>query len=362
MRLYVTIILGLLCNTLCSANSPEAIFEYIVQNNLSQLPETLEYDTICRINDYSVHIVKEQGKISHIGLNLFNDDIKKSVDKKLLCFVEEALLAKVINLESDMYNRLVITNGTLSDFKSLSPQSDLAISTHNSKYMTIEWTVDDKSVSIRLPSCYGSTHTGTRSDIENEFIAKLKSFNGSRIPFEPIDTLKLEPYGEDKFVYAGNSYQNRLITRNIYLSSENLSPVYDISSPIESIANLFIFPSEISDSIKVDLTILKHEYGEKENFVIFLSQLLAAFEDDGCVLYWGTEKYENGVLEGTLFLYNHLRGYDHVMKIDCKPEDILNKKGTIQARASLFIPTNNVQNLYSPYIKKDENEKIKYDK
>lgn len=362
MRLYLTIILVLLCNTVSRANSPDAIFEHIVQNHLSQFPETLEYDTICRINDYAVHIVKEQGKISRIGLNLFNDDIKKSVDKKLLCFVEEALLAKVLNINSDLYNRLIITNGSLDDFKTLSPQSDLAISTHNSQYMTIEWTVDNKSVSIWLPSSYGSTHTGTRSDIENEFIAKLKSFIGSRIPFERIDTQKLEPYGEDKFVYVGNSYQNHLITRNIYLSSENLSPVYDINSPIESIANLFIFPSEISDSIKVNLTILKHEYGEKENFVIRLSQLLAACEDDDCIPYWGTEKYENGVLEGTLFLYNQLSGYDHVMKIDCKPEDILSKKGQIQARASLFIPTNNVQNLYSPYIKKDENEKIKYDK
>lgn len=361
MRIYLTIMLLLFCNTLGKADNPDDIFEYIVQNNLLQLPEELEYDTICNVNDYSVRIIKEQGKISRIGLNLFNAEIKKSVDRNLLCFVEEALLAKVINFKSDLYNRLVITNGSLADFKLLSPVSDLSINVLNSKNMTIEWTLNDKHISVTLPCNYDTSYSGTRSDIEDAFIAKLRSFRGNRIPFEPIDTLKLEPYGEDKLIYAGNSYQSKLITRHIYLNSEDLSPVCDTSSPIESIANLFIFPSEISDSIKVELKILKHEYGEKEDVVVPLSRFLAACEDDGCVAYWGTEKYENGVLEGTLFLYNHITGYDHVIKIDCSPEDILiNKKGKLQARASLFIPTNNVQDLYSPYIEKPESKRIKY--
>lgn len=361
MRIHLMIIL-VLCNTLGRANSPDVIFKYIIHKGLTQIPDTLDCDTTCRIKDFEIRIVKEQGKINQIGLNLFNDDIKKSVDKNLLCLVEEALLAKVLNIKADLYNRVVINNGSLADFKSLSPQSDFSISTINSKYLTIEWPLNNRYVSVTLPNNYDTSSSGTRSEIENDFIAELKSFKGSRIPFEPIDTLRLEPYGEDKLIYAGDSYQNRFITRNIYLGIENICPVYDIQSPVESIANLFIFPSEISDSIKVDLTILKHEYGEKEYFVIPLSQLLAACEGNGCIAFWGMEKYEEGILEGVLFLYNKYRGYDHVIKVECNPEVVLNKRGHIKARASLFIPTNNVQNLYSPYIKKDENKKIKYDK
>ena len=44
------------------------------------------------------------------------------------------------------------------------------------------------------------------------------------------------------------------------------------------------------------------------------------------------------------------------------PEEIINGNGQIKARASLFIPTNNVYNLYSPYVKKSKNERIDYEK
>lgn len=362
MKIRLLFILILCCANFAKGSNPEAIVLLINQEMPIQIYESENCDTICDIKGYEVHIIKDRGEISHIGLNLFTDEMKRSTDKSLLDFVEEALLAKVLNVKSNVYDRLVINKGVLTDFSSLSPQSDYSLINSNSKSMTIEWPLSNRCVSVTMPLNYDVLTSGSRDEIENDFITKIKSFKGSRVSFESIDTLKLEPYGENKYLYPGSSYQHRLITRNIYLNSDNISLVCDKQSPVESIANLFIVPSVISDSITVDLTILKHEYGEKENCVIPLSQLLAASEDDGCIPFWGMEKYEEGILEGSLFLYNNFRGYDHVIKIVCNPENVLNRQGHIQARASLFIPTNNVQNLYSPYIKKDDNKKIKYDK
>lgn len=362
MKIRLLAILILWCAIFAKGSNPEAIVQLINQEISIQINESENCDTICNIKGYEVHIIKDRGEISHMGINLFTDEIKRSTDKSLLDFVEEALLAKVLNVKSNVYDRLVISNGVLTDFSSLSPQSDYSLTNNNSKSMTIEWPLSDRCITVTMPLNYDVVSSGSRDEIENDFITKIKNFKGSRISFEPIDTSKLEPYGENKYIYAGPCYNNRYITRNIYLNGDNISPVFDIRSPVESIANLFIFPSEISDSINVDLTILKHEYGEKENFVIPLSQFLAACEDNGCIVFWGIEKYEEGFLEGSLFLYNQYRGYDHVIKVECNPESVLNKRGHIQARASLFIPTNNVHNLYSPYVKKDEKEKIKYDK
>lgn len=362
MKIRLLLILILWCAIFAKGSNPEAIVQLINIEIPIQIPESENCDTICDIKGYKVHFIKDRGEISHIGLNLFTDEMKRSTDKSLLDFVEEALLAKVLNVRSNVYDRLVINKGVLTDFSSLSPQSDYSLINSHSKFLKIEWPLGDRCVSVTLPLNYDVMSSGSRDDIENNFITKLKKFKGSRIPFEPIDTLKLEPYGEDKMIYPGDSYLNSFITRNIYFGIDNTCPVYDTHSPVESIANLFIFPSEISDSIKVDLTILKHEYGEKETIVLPLNQLLAAIEDDGCIPFWGMEKYEEGILEGSLFLYNKYRGYDHVIKVVCNPESVLNRQGHIQARASLFIPTNNVHNLYSPYIKKDDNKKIKYDK
>ena len=362
MKIRLLFIVILWCAIFAKGSNPEAIVQLINHDILIQIPESENCDTICDIKGYEVHIIKDRGEIIHIGLNLFTEEVKRSTDKSLLDFVEEALLAKVLNVKSNVYDRLVISKGGVTDFSALSPQSDYSLNNSNSKSMAIEWPLSDRSISVTMPLNYDVLSSGSREEIENDFITKIKNFKGSRISFEPIDTLKLEPYGEDKLIYPGDSYLNSFITRNIYFRIDNTYPVYDTHSPVESIANLFIFPSEVSDSIKVDLTIFKHEYGEKENFVIPLSQLLAACEDNGCIVFWGMEKYEEGILEGSLFLYNNFRGYDHVLKISCKPEEILNNKGSITARASLFIPTNNVQNLFSPYIKKNDNERIKYEK
>lgn len=362
MKIRLLFILFLWYAIFVKGSNPEDIVQLINQEIPIQIPESENCDTICNIKGYEVHIIKDRGEISHIGLNLFTDEMKRSTDKSLLDFVEEALLAKVLNVKSNVYDRLVINKGVLTDFSSLSPQSDYSLNNSNSKSMTIEWPLSDRCVSVTMPLNYDVLSSGSREEIENDFITKIKNFKGSRISFEPIDTLKLEPYGEDKLIYPGDSYLNSFITRNIYFGINNTCPVYDPHSPVESIANLFIFPSEISDSIKVDLTILKHEYGEKETIILPLNQLLAASENDGCIPFWGMEKYEEGILEGSLFLYNNFRGYDHVLKISCNPEEILSNKGSITARASLYIPTNNVQNLFSPYNKKNDNERIKYEK
>ena len=360
MRTKLMILLVLVCSIPARANTQSAILEHIIHNDLIQLPSTLDCDTTLRIKEFTVRIVRRQGKIDQIGLHLFNDDIKTTVDKQLLNFVEEALLAKALNIKTDQYDKVIINRGSLEDFKSLSTQSDFLINTVDSKFITIEWPLNSRCVSVALPNNYDTFHSGSRTDLENDFIEKLKSFKGSRIPFEPIDTFRLEPYGEDKLIYPGDSYLNDHINRNIYLCIENLTPVNDSLSPIESLANLFIFPSENADAVNMELTILKHEYGEKETFCLGVNQLLAACEDDGCVPYWGVEKYENGILHGSLFLYNKHRSYDHVIKIECNPEAIFNNKEIIRARVSCFIPTNNIHNLFAPNVEKSENEKIRY--
>lgn len=208
-----------------------------------------------------------------------------------------------------------------------------------------------------------TTQAGSRTEIENDFITRAKESNSERRPFGEINHENLVAYGDDLYILPGESYQNKNINRNAYFKNdEQIIPVWTTEHPLESISDLFIFPSSAYSNPQVEITVLKHEYGEKETFSVPLSHLLATAEEDGCVPFWGVEKYENGILEGALFLYNRKKGYDHVLKIECKPVEVINNNAAIKARASLFIPTNNVKDLFAPYIKKSEEEKIKYDK
>ncbi len=361
MRKVVLMILWIiLCLNAQSSNAQSTEIHQIIAGQLP-IPQESECDSIIEHNGYLIHVVKKCCKIKHIGLNLFSDKMKASVDEDILNFIEEGLLAKALNINGEQYGKLVITKGNIRDFIKLSPESVCTVNMHNSKHLTSEWTVAGKAVSIKVPIGYDTAAKGTRTDIENDFISRLKSSAGNRLGFVIQDKNKLEPYGKDKLIYPGATYKSKDITRNTYFNSTDLKPIWDADLPLESMSNMFICPSEGYDSIQINLTILKHEYGERDAVSISLNQLLSVCESDGCLSYWGVEKYENGILHGALFLYNQKKGYNHVIKIECIPDEIINNKGEVKARASLFIPTNNVNNLYSPYFKETDKEKIKYD-
>ena len=165
MKIRLLFILILCCANFAKGNNPEAIVQLINQEIQFQISESENCDTICDIKGYKVHIIKDRGEISHIGLNLFTDEVKRSTDKSLLDFVEEALLAKVLNVKSNLYDRLVISNGVLTDFISLSPQSDYSLNNSNSKSMTIEWPLNDRYISVTMPLNYDVMSSGSRDEI-----------------------------------------------------------------------------------------------------------------------------------------------------------------------------------------------------
>ncbi len=132
----------------------------------------------------------------------------------------------------------------------------------DARNIVVDWEANGKPVEVILPVSYETAKGNNRSEIENLLINKLKESDGIRKPFH-IEKSNLESYGENLFILPAESYQNKDITRNIYLDSE-LIPIWDSNYSNESIANLLFSPSGKYGDILSDLTILRHEYGEKE--------------------------------------------------------------------------------------------------
>lgn len=317
-------------------------------------------DTIVVCDDYNIHIVKQNDKVSHVGLNLFNDDVKKSMGEEILNRLESELLK--LSFANDIETGSArIVSGKIEDFKNISPETSHSITNLNSRELLVEWETENGSLQVSMPLSYQTIKSGSRSDIEASFIENVKTCDKNRNAV--IDLQKAEPYGDDKYIIPGYSYQNKDITRNVYLTTDSVvSPIWDSGLPLESIANMFICPNDIYKDIELNVTVIKHEYGEKESLTVSLDRFLAYCEEEGCVPFWGVEKFQDGKIEGALFLYNQNQGYDHVLKIDCIPQEVIEGRGSVTARASLFVPTNNVNNLFQPYIKKTDKEKIRYDK
>ena len=338
----------------CDSLSPITI------DNSSDICVLFDCDTIMSVDGYSIHLIRDNGEDVFSGLNIFSQEMKESVDKDLLGRIESDLYKMILQKSEAKHVISNIVKGKLTDFRSITPETPCNVKISNAKKMIVEWSINGKTLEIAIPVSYETAKGNNRSETENLLIRKIKQSDGKRNSFH-IEKSNLESYGEDLFVLPGEAYQNKNITRNIYLDSE-LKPIWDTKYPSESLANFFIFPSDKYGDIQMDLTVLKHEYGEKETVTIPVLCVLSGMENEGCVPYWGVEIIKNGMLEGALFFFNPKQGYDHVLKIECNPEDIINGKGNIKARASLYIPTNNVDNLNAPYIKKSDDERIKYEK
>lgn len=331
----------------------------VLQHSGIQIKENT--DTVSVYKGYPVRIRQEKDSIIHIGLNLFDPDLKNVINKDLLEYIERDLLMQLASLRTDEDSMIDFKLGSLSDMIKIEPGSECYITSADSSLLSVDWALENgKHILIWVPISYDLLMGGTRSEIENAFISQLKKSNARRNVKIDIDPISLQPYRETGYILPGAFYINGDITRNIYLNSDRENSfIWDPEYPVESISNLFICGAGEGNP-DVDLTIMKHDYGEQEKIKTGIENLIALAEIEGCLPFWGLESYEDGKITGSLFLYNPGQGYDHVVKIECVPEEIIRGEGHINARAYLYVPSNNVSNLNEPYRIKSEDEKIKY--
>lgn len=344
----------------CLYINAEDIPQPVTSPDSNDIEILLDCDTVVVENGYAIHLIRDNGEEVFSGLKLFPEDMKQAMDRSLLNRIESDLYKQLKNSndKKDILTRVV--KGSLTDFRSVRPETPCSVSSVNSKYIVAEWNVNGKTVTVEIPVSYETAKGTDRSKTEDLIIDRIRKSDGKRHTMT-IDKDILESYGSDLYLLPGGSYHSKDITKNLFLDS-SLNPIWDTKYPTESITDLFLYPSDKYGDVEMLLTVLKHEYGEKETISTTVNKVISEFEKDGCIPFWGIEKMADGELEGALFLYNQKQGYDHVLKIECKPEEVINGGGQIKARASLFIPTNNVDNLYSPYTKKSKNEKINYKK
>lgn len=183
----------------------------------------------------------------------------------------------------------------------------------------------------------------SRMMVEESFMAGVRGPASPRDSLPPYDPDALEPYGDSMYVLPSGSYLSDEITCNIYLESDSATcPAWSADAPLESIANLMVSRATGSGDVTIELSVLRHEYGRKDTFPTTVGQLLSYCLEDGCQPYWGVESYDGDTLRGTLFLHNPHMGYDHVLRVECKPSEVISGTGSLRARASLYIPIYNL--------------------
>lgn len=294
---------------------------------------------------------------------LFGQALRDAYPPAPLDYVEHAYSAYLTGDKETLgrYDNIEFLSGSWNSMKQVNDSTPCTIEMLFGRAYMVTW---EGVAQLQFPVQYDKLLGGTRSEIEDALIARLKA-NGRQPRVETPSCFFSELRDKDGLlVLEGETYQIADVNKNVYyiaaddaattdtLSDYNdstavvprVSLVCDSAYPAQSVANIFICGSR--QSIPVTIVIPKHEYGEQETVTTTVETLLQECVADGCEAYWGTENVTDSELRGALFLYNPSLGYDHIVRISCDPRLIGSDSLTMQGRMSLFVPTNNVKDLF----------------
>lgn len=275
---------------------------------------------------------------------LFASSMREAWPSAVLDYVEDAYAYQLDG--GDMsHSRFAGITFTYGNWQLLSLVDSIAacsLSLLGGKLYRITW---EGFVSIEFPVQYDDLLGDSRSQIEDNFIARLRTAEGREA--SPVPDMDADgwPEGEELFRVDGAKYGMSEVSSSYYLAEDGQRLLYSNAYPAESLANLFICGVEGQDA-PITVSIAKHEYGVRDTIVTTVSALSGLCEEEGCEIYWGTESLEEGRLLGSVFFSNWMLGYDHVLRVECDPSLLGTEDFTIKARMSLFIPTTNIKDLY----------------
>lgn len=327
-------------NTVYSQTIPEKFKEKV-----SSQIKWIDGSYKIKYND-NIFIIKiENKKIISLRAPIFHETIYNNI----LNYIEEAYAYYLLNINNERYSDFHFIKGSWVDLNTINKDASFTLTNNNSQTYTATWNKKDSIVILTFPISYNKINKGTRSEIENRYIDGLKHFivKGPRhIPETTISDLK--EIGDSIFVLSGNTYVINNVSSDSYftINKKNNQTEYimDIRNPIPTIANMIVIGNGFEGNL--ELKISRHEYGKSEVINTPLETFIQYNIANGCDVFWGLDSFNSNILKGTIFCYNPNEGYDHIIRIEVNTSHLGSNKLTIKGYASLFVPTNNIQNLF----------------
>lgn len=316
-----------------------------------------------------VYVSKDNsGTVNAAGIQLFDKQLINSMDahNKIICgFVERYLLELLVNQMPGTYKKLI------EDRVKIFPNADsdnmqrdmivkalngcdndtgMEIEYHGSKgKVTLTNSNEEELLKMEFPMSYELMTGMTKMEAENALYDNLMYFCANHNG----DTVKNEVEEKGLMNYKENimkTTDNRLDDKDMYgtkyyrKKGKKLMPLYDGKFPLESV---FTLMNGAYDNTDVTAIITVNMYGyKKKKFEIPLKYLTDFFEYNGCELYTGINKADNGMIEGAMVACNRFMNYNHIIVFELNTNIFLNKNNNrINIMLYGYIPTHNVNLL-----------------
>lgn len=338
-------------NAAYSQTLPEQFKQQILsQTNWADGNHEINYNG----NSFIINIADK--KLTSLRVSLFHKNMYESMNRKILNYIEEAYADYLLKTNDPKFNDFLFKKGSWENLKAFNQDSSFTLSNNNSQFYTATWNGKGSStVILTFPISYDKTNKGTRSEIENRYIEELKHFTvkGHR-PIPHVTINELEQIEDSIYMLPGNSYIINNVSSNSYFTVNRSNGqgefIMDANNPQPTVANMIVLGNGFEGTL--ELKISKHEYGKSETINIPLETFVQYNIANGCDIFWGLDSFNSNILKGTIFCYNSNEGYDHIIRVELNTNQLGSNKLVIKGYASLFVPTNNIQNLFQEQNKK----------
>lgn len=323
-------------------------------NRLDTLPEGYSFFDW---QDLCITVIKHNGRIDHIGRQLFSpvfrlQDPLPAYDYLEFAYLEQSVLG---NDNLFKYKDVFFAEGSWQTLHQINHLTPCTVSINDGRHYEVCWQCNDnRQVTVKFPVSYEIISTATRGELETCFISDLRQHHRSAPSapvIDPADVKQLQIHTPEVSLLPGDKYLLPSINSNTYFRHTPADATYqlvcDTAMINESIANAICSPA--ADWKQWIMEGCFHLHNDKQEAIsVALTDFADFCRSQGCLLYWGLEEITASAITGTVIAYNSAAGYTHVIRLEY-PRQQKTVHQYIKADVSLFVPITNIRDLYRQY-------------
>lgn len=328
------------------------------------------------------------GVVEHIGIPLFDENMRLLQPSPVYDFLEYAVLNKKYKLEENqlILAKVIFKQGSWETlYREKLVECACSIENREDKLYIVTWQKDEKDLAvIGIPIEYELLNNDTRRNMEQAFVRELSERTDSLIRPAAVEVREkdLSIYGtEGLFVIPGKSYLIDLLNQNVYyklttiyekadtiihgksytLNIETVLPVVvnEMDFPAETMSNYMTCDNSAVPDVTITLDFHLSDY-HRQTITMPLSRLKTYCRQQGCSFYFACDGTRKEIIRGVLFASNLPKGYNHLFSIRMAKEQILEATPQLQADVYLYIPPISKEKLFgtAPTKKSGANFKL----
>jgi len=295
--------------------------------------------------------VNQWREVDHIGFRLFTDDnLRQRSFSPVYDFIERYFLELRLPSDLDSAFRLfmdkVYIDGDIGNIFSFDGLETFHESYVHSKSYRISWNRMGKElITVAFEMDYQLLSGCNILELENNLVRNIQRY----VPeMENSETMLKNDFESSSgvFVDRGDTYLVDLVRNDLYYvkKGDDYVLIHDQQKANQSIANMMLSPYA-SGNFDLNLTFDKYGYKE-EKIRIKLKQWIGYCLSEGCIGYFGIKSKDDTFLNGTVFMVNKKKGYNHILSVEVPLSIIGKQEGKIDARLYAYIPMHNVSEKY----------------